>query len=76
MHRKVHLNQVRAFTVVLSCLMSVLSVALVLFFSNMYVSILSHIWIPESLPIWKRAADSVYQLSHLFTDVTSSLNPI
>ena len=37
----------------------------------MYVSHFSYVWTPESPPIWERAADSVYHLSHLFTDVTS-----
>ena len=37
----------------------------------MYVSLFSYVWIPESPPIWEKAADSVYHLSHLFTDVTS-----
>ena len=31
----------------------------------------TYVWIPESPPIWEGAADSVYYLSHLFTDVTS-----
>ena len=37
----------------------------------MYVSIFSYVWIPESPRCLERAADSVYHLSHLFTDVTS-----
>ena len=49
--------------------MFVLWVVLVLFLI-MYVSLYSNVWIPESPPIWERAADSVYYLS-LFTDVTS-----
>ena len=40
-------------------------------FPIMYVSLFSYVWIPESSPNWKRAADSAYYLSHLFTDVTS-----
>ena len=34
----------------------------------MYVSLFSYVWIPESPRILERAADSVYHLSHLFTD--------
>ena len=51
--------------------MLVLLVVLVLF-PIMYVSLLSNVWIPESPPIWERAADWVYQLSLLLTDVSSS----
>ena len=37
----------------------------------MYVSLFGYVWIPESLPIWERAAVQVYHLYHLFTDVIS-----
>ena len=37
----------------------------------MYVSLFIHVWIPKSPPFWERAADSVYHLTHFFTDVTS-----
>ena len=45
--------------------MFVLFVDLVLF-PIIYVSLL--VWISESPPIWERAADSVYHISHWFTD--------
>ena len=40
--------------------------------TGMYVSLFGYVWILESLPIWERAAEQVYHLSHLFTGVTSS----
>ena len=36
----------------------------------MYFFRFSYVWISELPCIWGRAADSVYHLSHLFTDVT------
>ena len=59
-----------AVTVVSTCLMCVLLVVLVLF-PIVYISLFSYLWIPESQPIWVKAANSVYSLSHLFTDITS-----
>ena len=40
-------------------------------FSHYVCFSFSYIWIPESPPTWERAADCIYYLSHLFTDVTS-----
>ena len=40
----------------------------------MYVSLFNYVWILESPSPWDRAADSVYHLSHSFTDVTSCSN--
>ena len=37
--------------------------------SNYVCFSLSYIWIPESPPTWERAADFIYYLSYLFTDV-------
>ena len=59
-----------AFTVVPSCLMFVLLCFLDLF-PVMHVSLFSSVCIPGPLLIWERAADSIYHLSHLFTDVIS-----
>ena len=36
------------------------------------ISLVNSVWIPESPPIWERAADLVYHLSHLFTDNVTS----
>ena len=52
-----------------SCLAFVLFVVLVLV-PIMHVFRLGYVWIPESPPIWERAADSFYHLSHLFTCIT------
>ena len=79
MHRKVNLTppatyyrqfQVGAFAVVPSNLMFASSVFLVLLLI-MYVSLFSYLLIPESPPTWERAADSIYHLSFLFTNITS-----
>ena len=50
--------------------MCVLLVVLALF-PIVYISLFSYLWIPESQPIWEKAAYSVYSLSHLCTDITS-----
>ena len=57
---------VGAFTVVPTCSGFVLLVVPVLF-PIMFVSLLRYVCIPESPPIWERAADSVYHRSDLFT---------
>ena len=48
----------------------VILVVLILF-PHYVCSLFSYVWIPESPFIWERAADSVYHLCRLFTDVTS-----
>lgn len=39
-----------------------------------YVSLFSYVQIPESQPYWIRAADSVYHLFNLVSDVNSCLS--
>lgn len=40
-------------------------------FPIVYLSLFSYIWLSESAPIQEEAADSVYHLFRLVTDVTS-----
>ena len=45
--------------------------AFVMIKTRLYVSRFSNVWIPKSSSILERAADSVYYLSPMLTDVTS-----